>query len=397
MSQKLSQRYYILYFIYLLSIIGCVKGEDKKEFTSTSNASISNVSESRNFGYAVNFSSNSISMYSMSPATGVLTPLSPATIATGNNPQSIKTTPSGQFIYVANAGENSISMYSISSASGLLTALTPATVAAGRTPYNIVIPPSGTYAYVNNLNDNNISMYSINSTTGLLTPLSPATVASGMMPVDMIIDPLGKNLYALCKEDSISRYSDIFMYEINSGSGLLTPLPTATIAAGFFWMSNLSMDSTGRFIYSMDHTVHEESILMFVRDSTSGILSLNTKLSTSDKYYPNFFTMLPSAPYAYSAAVYPPKTKVLMFSVNSSGILNPLSPDFFDTGSWTSFDQFFFNKIIADPSSKFLYYVNLDENSISTLSVGLDGQLSQSSSVSAENKPISFTIVRLAQ
>jgi 6-phosphogluconolactonase len=87
-----------------------------------------------NFAYVVDKGSNTISQYSWGPGNGVLTPLSPATISTGLTPvaMAVRTGATGtnigstvtnptDYAYVANDGAGSISIYTLTTSTGLLT------------------------------------------------------------------------------------------------------------------------------------------------------------------------------------------------------------------------------------------------------------------------------------
>jgi 6-phosphogluconolactonase (cycloisomerase 2 family) len=91
-----------------------------------------------NFAYVVDKESDTISQYGYGPGSGVLLPLSPATISTGLNPVSIALRPGAtgtdlgntltnptDYVYVANigAGTNTISIFTLNTTSGQLTVL----------------------------------------------------------------------------------------------------------------------------------------------------------------------------------------------------------------------------------------------------------------------------------
>jgi 6-phosphogluconolactonase len=89
-----------------------------------------------NFVYVVNQQSNQIAQYSFGTGNGSMTPLSPASISTGTTPVSmaIRSGVTGidvgnptlnvtDYAYVANIGGTSMSIYSLSTGSGLLTVL----------------------------------------------------------------------------------------------------------------------------------------------------------------------------------------------------------------------------------------------------------------------------------
>jgi DNA-binding beta-propeller fold protein YncE len=166
-----------------------------------------------------------VSQYSINPATGTLTPKSPATVATGGLPQGMAITPDGTSAYVVNAETNSVWQYSINPATGKLTPKSPATAATRGGSESVTIAPDGNSAYVTNPVDHTISQHSINSATGKLSPKSPATVATGPGPHDLAIAPDGKNAYVVTVADNT-----VSQYTINPTTGKIAPMSPATVA-----------------------------------------------------------------------------------------------------------------------------------------------------------------------
>jgi 6-phosphogluconolactonase (cycloisomerase 2 family) len=175
---------------------------------------------------------------------GVLTPLSSATVATGNVPQAVITDPVGQFSYVVNMADNTVSQYAIG-ATGALTPLSVPTVPTGNTPTAIAIDPKGRYVYVLNSMDNTLSQYRLGS-DGALTPLSPSTVVTGTTPVAIAVDPSGQFVYVANSDGTVSQYA------IGS-SGALTPLsiPSVTNESG---ATSIAVDPAGPFVYLANNT-----------------------------------------------------------------------------------------------------------------------------------------------
>ena len=96
-------------------------------------------------------------------ATGLLTSLG-ATVAAGNSPNSVTVDPSGRFAYVANSWSDSVSAYTIDPATGALTSIGVAP--AGTGPLPVAIDPTGRFAYVANTITNDVSAYAIDAATG---------------------------------------------------------------------------------------------------------------------------------------------------------------------------------------------------------------------------------------
>jgi 6-phosphogluconolactonase (cycloisomerase 2 family) len=222
------------------------------------------------FAYAANFqlpAIGSVSMYSIEPDDGVLKPLSPATITAGYGPNAITVDPSGKFVYVANCGgAGSVSMYTLSASTGLLTATNPPTAAAGSNTTSIVVHPSGSFAYATGggPGGSQIFMYTITPGTGVLVPNSPAWIPSEA--VVLTIDPLGRFLYATGSTDQ--GVGGVRMYTINATTGLLTATtPTAVTLTD---SNGIAIDSEGKFAYVTSS--FGGGVFMYSIDQTTGVL-----------------------------------------------------------------------------------------------------------------------------
>ena len=149
--------------LLLVSIYGCGGG-------SSASAPSSGPLCTPTFAYVTNLLDNTVSIYTVNPCTGNLTPTTPDTIPTGNGPFGMAVDPSAKFAYVINVYDSTVSMYTVNSSTGNLTPTTPPTIATGVTPEDVIVDPSGKFVYVTSRNNNTVSMYTINRSTGLLTP-----------------------------------------------------------------------------------------------------------------------------------------------------------------------------------------------------------------------------------
>ena len=77
------------------------------------------------------------------------------------------------FLYVVDTGESAISAYRIGTTTGILSPLTPATIATNSFPTSIAIRSDNNWMFVTNLNSLNISEYAITPSSGGLTPQPP--------------------------------------------------------------------------------------------------------------------------------------------------------------------------------------------------------------------------------
>jgi prepilin-type N-terminal cleavage/methylation domain-containing protein len=180
--------------------------------------------------YATNRSSDTISMYSRNTSTGALTALGTPTIAAGSNPWGITISSDGTSVYAVNGSSGTISMYSRNTSTGALTALGTPTIAAGSSPWCIAISADGNSVYATNYSSNTISMYSRNTSTGALTALGTPTIATGVNPDSIVVSADGNSVYVTIENDFIN--STISMYSRNTSTGALTALSTPTISTG---------------------------------------------------------------------------------------------------------------------------------------------------------------------
>ena len=170
------------------------------------------VDPSGRFAYAVNEDDATVSMFTINATTGILTPMTHATVFTGPIPFGIAVDPSGKFAYVPNnlsGGEMTygVSQYTIDSVSGVLTQNTTPAVAAGNGPTSVAIDSSSKYAYIVNRQDGTVSMFTIDSSTGNLSPNNPATIATGAEPFRIVVDPSGKFAYVVNEGGTVSIYT----------------------------------------------------------------------------------------------------------------------------------------------------------------------------------------------
>jgi len=219
------------------------------------------------FAYVVNSNADSVSVYGITPVSGVLSVAdangaiagSQSSIATGDNPKSIAIHPSGKFAYVANQGEgppyystgNTLSVYSINMTNGALSAidadalttLSQPTIATGTFPYAVTVDPLGKFAYVTNYASNDISTYTIDQTTGALTPVG-AAVAAGTGPSSIVTDPTGK-----CALVANNISENVMSYTINPATGALAWASTVAGAVGSAPRSVAVDPDTGLYAY----------------------------------------------------------------------------------------------------------------------------------------------------
>ncbi|MCA9710678.1 MAG: lactonase family protein [Myxococcales bacterium] len=126
------------------------------------------------FAYVADEFSDSVTTYAFDPGTGQLSLLDtvstiPAGFDGGNNTcADVHVTPDGRFVYVSNRGHDSLAMFSVDPATGLLTAL--GQVPTEARPREFEVSPRGRYVYAAGQDSGRVASYAVDDATGMLTP-----------------------------------------------------------------------------------------------------------------------------------------------------------------------------------------------------------------------------------
>ncbi|HEV7673694.1 MAG TPA: beta-propeller fold lactonase family protein [Candidatus Angelobacter sp.] len=233
---------------------------------------------SRNFLYVPNLTSNTVSGFNIDHATGVLTPIgtalppTPACVspAVCSNPIAAGLNSSGQFLFLLNQGSTSpavpasISVFSVDPARGLLTPVSGSPFAfaslVAPNPQFLAVSPTAGFLYVSNGASGSISAFSI-GTNGVLTELggSPFSLGAGATAAGLAIDPKGQFLYA-----ADSANNKVVSFSIAGGAlGAGSPFSTGTKPVA------VAVDSTSSFLYSANQGSNDVSAFKI----TSGALT----------------------------------------------------------------------------------------------------------------------------
>ena len=330
-------------------------------------------------GYAV-------SMFTIDSCGGTFTPSTPASVSTGyaspqDDSEEMVVDPLGRFAYVANLVSNAsptstISMYTINPTTGLLSPTTPATVPTGWFPQEIAIDPLGRFVYTANSDDATVSMFTVNQTSGVLTPTKPASVStlvSGELlsqPSFLTVDPTGKFLYVTA---SLSDGAAVFMYSINQTTGLLTPTSPATVSTGGIPF-RVTVAPSAKFAYVVNNLsggTTTDGVWQYTLNSTTGALAQNTPAAVPAGNAPTDIAVDPTSKYAY--VVNRLDNTLSMFLIDpNTGNLTPNATTANPSATIPTGTQPF--RITFDPSGKFLYVTNQDSPA-SIYTVNSDGTL----------------------
>jgi 6-phosphogluconolactonase len=329
-------------------------------------------STGQGYAYVANQYDNTISQYTIG-ADGTLTPMSPATVATGETPESITVDPSGKYVYVPNAKPapaGRIYQYSIG-ADGALSPMSIPWVTAGTYPESVAVDPSGKYAYVANNLSNDISEFTI-GTDGEITLLGTVMSGTGYpnAPSSVVVDPSGKYAYVANTDGrSVSQYTI-------SATGVLTPMTPATVATsgtnGNAW--HMTIHPSGGYLYVagyFDNVVFQYAV------GTNGALTPMATVATGS--HPASIVVDPSGKYAYVANAV---GSISQYTI-VSGAFTPMTPATVGTSQATW--------VTIDASGKYLY--STSGTTVSQYTIGTNGALTPMTPATVPSGSGSISIV----
>lgn len=110
---------------------------------------------------------------------GNLVETSGSPVAAGTAPVAIAVNPAGNTVFVVNANSNTLSQYKYLPATGALSPQTPASISTGASPFGGGVTSDGTFVIVSNNNGSSMSAYSITSTGRLALAPTPSVTLAG--------------------------------------------------------------------------------------------------------------------------------------------------------------------------------------------------------------------------
>lgn len=358
------------------------------------------------FSYVL--TSYAVSMFTADSCTGQFTPTSPASVSTGyaypqDYSEQMVIDPRGRFAYVANLVSNAsdlstISMYTINSTTGVITPTTPATVPTGWFPQEIAIDPLGRFVYTANSDDATVSMFTINQTTGVLTPTTPASVST-MVPGNILsipnfltVDPVGKFLYVTA---DLTNNAAVLMFNIDQTTGLLTPTSPATVLNfGEPWQ--IVVTPNGKFAYVVNNLsggVYTNGVSQYTVNSATGVLTANTSATVPAGNEPTAIAVDPTSRFAY--VVNRNDNTVSMFTINQTtgNLTLNTSAEHLTSTIATGTEPF---RIDFDPTGKFVYVTN-EQSADSIYTVNTDGTLTSVGTTGAATGSLSTVFTAVTQ
>lgn len=145
------------------------------------------------YAYLINETNSTMTALRFDSANGTLAPIQtvstlPAGFTGTNTGAEVAVAPSGRFVYGSNRGHNSIVIFAVDAASGMLT-LVGHQSTSGMTPRHFSIDPTGAFLLVANQGSDDVVTFRIDTAAGTLTrlgvtsvPVGPAFVGAVFLP-----------------------------------------------------------------------------------------------------------------------------------------------------------------------------------------------------------------------
>jgi 6-phosphogluconolactonase (cycloisomerase 2 family) len=174
-----------------------------------------------------NYLANTVSTFSVA-STGQLTPVVQSVAAnadTGSGPCSLAFSPNGDLLATANFGDNTASVLAVDPSSGQLTPVTQSVATNADTgvgPYSVAFSPSGGLLATANYDSDTLSLFTVAATSGQLTPVTQTVAANadtGSGPVSVAFSP-NWGLLATANYDS----DTVSLFTVDAATGQLTPV-----------------------------------------------------------------------------------------------------------------------------------------------------------------------------
>lgn len=271
-------------------------------------------------------------------------------------------------------------MFNIDLTTGLLAPMTPATVPTGRFPQFIAVDPKGRFLYTANTLDDSVSIYRINS-SGILIPANPSSIPaakhSGSGPNGVTIDPSGRFAYTSNQSGSVSEFS------IDQLSGTLNPIGTGEVT-GVVTPFPPTIDPAGYFLYVPDSSYNR--LYVFLIDQMSGALTPSSQSFIAVEQGPTSVAVDPKSKYVY--VVNRLANTISQFNIRTNdGMLVPMSvPTVANPGSPY--------QILMDPAGELVYVSNEDLNTVTIYSIGVGGALTPYSIAATGGNPAGIGVAR---
>jgi 6-phosphogluconolactonase (cycloisomerase 2 family)/uncharacterized protein YjdB len=197
---------------------------------------------------------------------------------------SVALDPTGKYLYAASPNTitpstsgNTLSVFSIDPATGVPTEISGSPFTINEVdPALAAVYPLGGYLFLSDQNGYAVSVFPLDATTGAISGASTDYPISHGNPGKAVFDPAGKFVFVP------TGTPDIFAFTVDSATGALTPVPGSPfIASGLSSVDGFVsavVDPTGRFLYAPNYDGSQ--VFTFSIDPTTGALTQVSTITT---------------------------------------------------------------------------------------------------------------------
>lgn len=363
--RPLSRRFFLLVLCFILpaaascafliALNGCGS-------MGSNNTNMTNQAATASLAFISNSGSGTVSAFSVSTS-GNLAPVAGSPFAAGAGAEFMAFDSVHNLLFVSNQNANSLSVFSVNTASGMLTAVPGSPFTTGSRPTGVAVAGMAGLVFVGNQNDSTVSVFSINSATGALTLVAGSPITGIANPFGLTLNPAGTLLFVNnFRDDPTGGANAVSAFQINSNGSLTavgSPLPTSS-PAGI--TSPVGLVTDGKQVFVGDHMA--ESVVSLQINGGTGALTATSMLPTpgssctaSCHNNPLRLTVDPMDKFVFATNV--AAGTVSTFSINN-GSLSAMSSA--PTG------QHPFG-VATDPTGSFVFVVNKVDSTVSGFSL----------------------------
>ncbi|MHB1565487.1 MAG: lactonase family protein [Acidiferrobacter sp.] len=254
---------------------------------------------------------DAVSSFRIDKHTGALSMVGQWHEASGANPFSVATTPTGHFAYIANSGNGTVGIFRIAT-NGRLTADGTVHEPASASPYCVTFTPSGHFAFVANFGNDTIGIYQRLPGHGHLLRLGVYQEPIGDGPYCLAVGPDGRYLYVADFRSNILLVLQILKNgQLRRRDRVVEPFDHHP--------DSLVIDPSGRYLFVANTSAH--TIAVFRISQQDGHLAHVGHVTTGS--YPFSLTLDPAEHFAY--VVNYGNSTISCYRVNrTTGLLVPI-------------------------------------------------------------------------
>jgi len=328
-----------------------------------------------NFVYTNNdrFFTNSVTAFSVSPD-GTLTQVPGSPFLTGGNGRAggfyatnrINLSVVGTFLFVSNAGSANISVFSINPANGVLTPVPGSPFPSGGLSgfeTSLAVTPDNRFLLAANSGINNLVTFSI-AANGALTPIPGSPFPLVQTPDGIKVSPDGRFLsVAFVFHDTVGMYSI-------GANGSITPVPGSPfLAAAVGMVAGLDMNCAGTLLFGGEANAGGTNVDVYNIAPNGALTPVPGSPFNNPGIGDNSNVVLLSPDERFLFASNQDTNTVVVFNVAANGSLSVVPGSPFPTGALRS------SGMAINRAGTLLYVAHFDNSAVAVLRIASNGAL----------------------